>query len=466
MVRLLGANPTTQLRNALILVFLTRASFALVIWIMSGPAGFFTPDSDGYLRCAQSLLHGSFSIYGVPEIYRTPGYPLVLVPAVALGHPVVVGLLENFLFAVASAFLIWKIAEHLCPRDNRAAKWAVLLYCFEPVGFIYADKLMTETMFCTVLLLFIWLLLRFYSAATFKALVLFTVALGCATYVRPVTLYLGLWMVPLLFLFPRSLPWRQRAIKAMTFIVVFALFLAPWVIRVAKVSGYRGFSPAPDFISYFYLGAAVQGRLEHKSVADVRDKLGYYTDIVHDNYFKRHPDQKGWSQAQIFQFQGKEGRKVIAEHPFLYAFIHVKGCIVLMLDPGVTDILKPLSLYPEGGGLLDRVSDQGMSRSILWFVRVNPGGAALLVILVGQLMVYYFLALRGLGHLAFEPRVLLVWLVLYLILTSGGPIGLARYRAPIMPVVCIVAGAFIASKHSVASAQKVLREEVLPAAVD
>src|SRR5215813_13090081 len=121
MLRLLGANPTTQLRNALILVFLTRASFALVIWIMSGPAGFFTPDSDGYLRCAQSLLHGSFSIYGVPEIYRTPGYPLVLVPAVALGHPVVVGLLENFLFAVASAFLIWKIAEHLCPNDNRAA---------------------------------------------------------------------------------------------------------------------------------------------------------------------------------------------------------------------------------------------------------------------------------------------------------------------------------------------------------
>jgi 4-amino-4-deoxy-L-arabinose transferase-like glycosyltransferase len=448
-----AAAPGIQLRTALIIVLVSRVLFALIIWKVSGPSGFFSPDTGSYLPDAQSLLHGSFSNNGIPEIYRTPGYPLLLAGAVALGHPVIVGLLENFLLSVASALLIWQITKHLC-TDIRAAGWAVLLYCFEPLGLAYSEKLLTETLFSTLLLLFLWLLLRFYFTPGYKGLLFCSLALSASAYVRPVTLYLGLWLLSVLFLFPRSQPRTLRVMRAVVFVIVFELTLLPWVIRMAKVGGYAGFSPASDFISYFYYSAAIRARLEHKSIEEVRDQMGYEWNPAHELYFHRHPEQRTWSDAQIYRFEGSEARKLISQHRLLYVWLHLKGCAVLMLDPGVTDLLKPLNLYREGSGLLSRLSDEGLIKSTWWFIRSNPAGGVLLVVLGAQLALYYLFGLRGLFHIPTEPRMLLIWLLLYLILVSGGPAGLARYRLPIMSLVCIAAGAGIAGKRKSIALQK------------
>lgn len=454
-----AAGSKSQLRIVVVIVLVSRLLFALIIWKVSGPSGFLGPDTGSYLPPAQSLLHGSFSNHGLPEIYRTPGYPLLLAVAVALGHPVLVGLLENFFLVVISAFLIWQITLHIC-ANNRAAKWAVVLYCFEPLGLVYSEKLLTETLFFTLVLLFLWLLVRFCSAPSYKALVLCAVALGCATYVRPVTLYLGLWLLPVLFLFPRSQPWLARIKWAAVFVIVFEFTLVPWVVRMAKVGGYAGFSPAPDFISYFFYGAEIRARIEHKSIEEIRDQMGYEWNPAHVLYFQRHPEQRTWSDAQIYRFEGSEARKLISQHRLLYIWIHLKGCVVLMLDPGVTDLFKPLGLYREGSGLFSRITDEGMIKSTWWFIRSNPAGGVALIILGTQLALYYLLAIWGLFHLPLEPRVLLMWTLLYLILVSGGPAGLARYRVPIMPLVCVSAG--IAIQWKKMRWQKAYIHEALP----
>src|SRR5258708_4387905 len=90
----------------LAIVFLLRLVLALAVWKINGPAGFVSPDTVSYSIPAESMLHGaflsdgSFSLRGAPEIFRTPGYPLLLLPAVASGHPVLIGIIENLLFAV------------------------------------------------------------------------------------------------------------------------------------------------------------------------------------------------------------------------------------------------------------------------------------------------------------------------------------------------------------------------------
>src|SRR5215472_8291268 len=89
--RQLSNNSQQQQRNRafflLALVLSVRALCALVIWHLRGPAGFLEPDSSQYLELARKMLHGSFELLGTPEVFRTPGYPLLLLPAVASHHP-------------------------------------------------------------------------------------------------------------------------------------------------------------------------------------------------------------------------------------------------------------------------------------------------------------------------------------------------------------------------------------------
>ncbi|HEV1995558.1 MAG TPA: hypothetical protein VGR03_14600, partial [Candidatus Acidoferrum sp.] len=222
--------------------------------------------------------------------------------------------------------------------------------------------------------------------------------------------------------------------------------LGPWIIRNATLAAYAGFTPAPDYILYFYSAAAVKAKAEHKKFSQVQEELGYgewgYVNNV--LYLQRHPEQRTWSQADIFRFEGAEARRTIFQDPRLYSLIHLKGCTIVILDPGVTDLLKTVRLYPEDGGLLSRVIDQGPFRATLWLIRNYPFTMVMLFLLGTQLIVYYILALAGLRRLPMHARVFFAWTALYFVLVSGGPAGLARYRVPIMPLICISAGVAVA----------------------
>jgi len=432
--------------SLLALTFLSRFLFALLVWHLDGFQGFLSPDSLGYVAMAQSLLHGSFSFGGMPEIVRTPGYPLLLLPAVASHHLVVIALLENFSMAAASAWLVWKIAGDLAP-SSKAAWWAVLFYCFEPVGFLFSEKLLSDLMFATQLLLFVWLTVRFLRNPTAIRLVGAALVLGVATYTRPVSLFLALWLVPLFLFFPRQLSWDKRVPRAVAFVLLFTMTLVPWIVRNTKMAGYRNFSAIADFNLYFYFGAAVKAKLEHKSLSLAQQELGYYYYPYEDQYFQRHPEQRNWPQARILQYQNTEGRRIISQHWLSFSLIQFRGCMIVLLDPAATAALKLLRLYPESGGLLHRVADQGIFRSTLWLLRQNPIAALVVPLLGMQLGLYYILALAGLRRIPREMGALFVALMFYFVLISGGPMSEARFRAPIMPLVCIAAGVAVADWH-------------------
>jgi 4-amino-4-deoxy-L-arabinose transferase-like glycosyltransferase len=429
-----------RLMFLLALVFISRLLAALVILGFDGAAGFGSPDTATYVGLAASLVHGSFSSNGVPDVVRTPGYPLLLVPAVASYHPTLIALFENLLLATVSAWLIWKIVREIAPF-SKACVWAVLLYCFEPVGFLYSEKILSDLLFCTELLFFLWLTVGFLRSPRYATLLGSSVALGLATYTRPVSLFLGIWMAAFFLLVPRRLPWSSRIPKATAFVLVFTITLLPWFVRNQKLAGYRGFSAITDESLYFYSAAAVKAKLEHKSFSRVQEELGW-----NDNqrYFQSHPEQRDWSQGQVFRFQNAEARRIISQHLLTYSLIHLRGCAVVMLDPAVTEIMKLLRRYPQNGALLSRAVDQGFLRAVLWLVRQYPETALALPVLGAQLLLYYFLGLVGLRRLPIEEGALLVWLFTYFVLVSGSSAAVARFRMPIMPLVCISAGIAIA----------------------
>lgn len=422
-------------------MFFSRLLFAFVIWKVRGPSGFLAPDSGAYLALAQSLLHGSFSDNGIPHIIRTPGYPLLLVPAVAFGHILVIGIFENLLLAVGSAWLIWRIVGSLFP-GSQASEWAVLLYCLEPVGFLNSVVVLSETLFCALLLLFIWLVIRFFNEPSYRRLLLAALTLGCATYARPVTLYLGVWLIPVFLLFPRRLPLVHRSFRTIIFLVVFASTLAPWVLRNAKAADYRGFSSISDLSLYFYSTAAVLAKLEHKSFTQEQEELGYFDN---QRYLQAHREQSTWSRGQISHFMGAESRRIISQHWSSYLPICARGAIIMLLDTGATAILHAVRLYPERGGLLSRTADQGLYRGMIWLVQQYPIVGLAFLFLGIQLFLYYVLALLGVRQLPFAVGCFFASLVLYFVLVSAGPAATARFRGPVMPLVCMSAGVAIAN---------------------
>jgi hypothetical protein len=431
----------------LTVVIVTRLLFAFIIWKVHGPSGFFRGDTPGYIELAQSLLHGSFlspgtySIRGTPEIFRPPGYPLLLLPAIALRHVVLIGLLENFLLATISAWQVWRLVTDLFP-GSKAASWAVLLYCFEPMGLVDSETLMSETAFTTLFLLFVWLLIRFFHEPTYLKLALPAFTLGSATYIRPVPIYLGLWLIPVFFFLLRKLSWGQRVIRATLFAFMFMLSLVPWIIRNAVVADYKAFSSAQDWNLYMTSAATVQAKLEHRNPSEVMVEWGFTTSI--EDYLRAHPEQRTWPEAEIVRFWHTEAKRIISSHLLTYSVIHAKGCVRVIFNPGVTDVLRSAGIYPDSSNPLAPKLDQGFIPAAFWLFQQYPVTAILIPLMTLQLLLYYALALAGLRRMPFETGFLFCALFLYFVLVSATPAAMSRYRAPVMPLVCISAAVAIA----------------------
>src|SRR5579872_6011530 len=159
-----------------VLVFLSRLLFAGVVLWRAGAAGFIAPDTITYTDPTQHLLHGSFSSDdnfpepGGPELFRTPGYPLLLLPAMALHYPIAIAVFENCLLVFFLCWIMGKLLVEISP-GSKALGWVIGLYAIEPSGLLHCEKVLSEIAFATFFLLFVWLFLRFLRDPRYSRLV-------------------------------------------------------------------------------------------------------------------------------------------------------------------------------------------------------------------------------------------------------------------------------------------------------
>ena len=129
------------LRLALLAATLSRTGTSV---ITSG-------DTASYLEPGRNLLlHGRFFTGVLPEIDRTPGYPLFLAVASLPGSPQ--PLVAQVILSAFTVVLVWRLARAVF-EDDRIALTAAWLFAFEPVSIIYSVRLMPETLYLALLLL-------------------------------------------------------------------------------------------------------------------------------------------------------------------------------------------------------------------------------------------------------------------------------------------------------------------------
>jgi len=395
-------------------------------------------DTASYLEPGHNLiLHGRYVSGGLPEIDRTPGYPLFTMLSGMTFDNVLLAILVQIAVSMLSLLLIWKIAERIFPNHG-AGKAAAWLYALEPVSVLYTIRLMPETLFILLLLAMIDRLLSFYKTGKLSTLTVSGLLLAAATYVRPVSYYLVFSLaLALVVTAPRSrgLRWKAPALLLVSVLP----WLALWQLRNKMETGYSGFSSIVEQNLYFYQSAEVVAEIDHISLGEEQKRLGYPDEI---SYFAVHPEQKSWSAAQRLQFMHTQSLRILANHRALYLKTHVAGVAVVAFTPCATELLQLLNLYPQDEEMPHRILNEGILHSFVRVLKIHPGVTATMAFFEVTLLVLYAFALYGIirGRGKRISLFLLIGVSLYFLLISGGAQAVGRYRLPIMPEICLLAG--------------------------
>lgn len=417
------------------------AVFAAALWSAGGKPVIYEPDSHGYVALAGSLVgEGRFVQHRQPELYRTPGYPLFLIPGVLLKHPAAYAILIQGLLGALTVALTWRLALAVGASPS-AAHWAAVLLTVEPLTVLYAGKLLTETLFTCLLTAAVWLLAEYGRWPSLGRVSAAAALLAASVYVRPVAYYLPLLLGPALLLAawlargatgPR-VTWRH----AVALVAVMALAVAPWLVRNRIVCDYDQFCSTPDVKLYFVQARAVQGMLRDGRYPPDLNVMDLGQPIA------EHPEQANWTPGQRLRWLRREGARTLRAAPLTYARIHVWEILDTLLDNGTMAYLDMFRRVPVASSPETRAA--GAGARLMAALRDKPAFVATYGALSTVALLYLAAALAGLvltlrRRGPWLPRALMFTVLAYLLLVSVGPVGGHRYRLPMLPLLCVLAG--------------------------
>lgn len=392
------------------------------------------PDSADYLRLAQNLSqHARFARDAdgqVPDLKRTPVYPLILAPLPARKTTAL--FLQVFL-GVATVLLCYKTAEAIygCSRTSVVA---ALLLSVEPLSLTYPALLLSEMSF--VFLVALWAFLFFQrpeDSSPGRLLALFLV-LALALLTRPLALFLippSLW---------RAYQWRQH--KQWSWLLIVALVLlgsspsAAWLARNRWHSGSWTLSTIGATNLLDYRAAGVLAREQGRSWLELRAELRAETG---DDDPRRPPAEA----VAVSKRKTKRAVEILwARKPAVLKQVF-RASVVLTLAPGAGALLKVTGVHEGGTGLYGALSQ--MDTEALAEIVKKLRGKLPVILLVAALSLLYlgglYLAV-GVSLWQASERGPLLWALLcaaVLVLPAAGPEAEPRFRLPAMMLLVLVA---------------------------
>ena len=165
-IELIHERTRNSIWSVLVLALIIRLAFpVLVAGLAESPKVFHAADSGLYLNPAISLIKtGKFVASPdnpTPEITRTPGYPVFLLPAVILGKVELVAIAMQILVSCLTVYLVYRIGLLLFAKNPTAILCALFYTSIEPLSVIFTSLIMTETLFTCLLAACVFFLLRY-----------------------------------------------------------------------------------------------------------------------------------------------------------------------------------------------------------------------------------------------------------------------------------------------------------------
>lgn len=405
------------------------------------------PDSPGYIRAAEALVQTkSFGPPDKPEVIRTPGYPLLLSLGVWLGPLDLVTAVLQSALGCLTAWLVYRISLLAFGRADWALAGA-LVYACEPLSALYCSKVLSETLFTAAIATATLFALRFVTRQSGVDLCASAVVVAISAFVRPIAYFLPLAIAGLYvaWLWKSSESRKLLLLKVLGFVLLAFGPLALWQARNYAVAGYPRFSAISDINLYFYQAAGTLALERGEPIAEVQRELGYGGEDV---YLRSHPEQRAWSPAERLQFQHDEAVRILREHPGAMLRMHLAGLFDMLIDPGTNAYLDFFRLRADQKQTPPRQGDASLVARLRRAFREKPLAASIHVVLCAALFGTYAAAIVGAVVSRFwKNRLALFALAIagYLLALSGGPAAYHRFRLPLVPVICLLAGCGLAA---------------------
>jgi len=418
----------------LLLGFVLRLSLLAVA--MDHPERTYFPDSDEYISKGVAFLETGR--YPADDALRTPLYPLLIALAYAVGGqaPVAVVAVQVLLSAL-TVWMTYALGMRLLPRP--AALIGAFLMAISLESITQSFFILTETFFAFLFLAMMLTLVRAIQEDRLGWLAASGALLGLAVLCRPVGLYFAI-LPAVSFLFEKR-RWLERLARVGIWLGLFLAVLFPWLLRNISVLGVPTISTAGSHTLLYYDAASLEADLRGTDETTVREEMFLRVD--------RELAARGLEDTPINRdrLQGEMAREIILAHPFRYAYLHLKADTNSLL-PSVNNLTEILGLTAGGRGTLSVLNQEGLAAAIRNYFGEDTWLIWVFSPLILLLALTYLADVLGLVDLVRRREWLtlavLVLPVLYL-LGLVGATATPRFRVPVMPSLCLLAGPGVAA---------------------
>lgn len=410
-----------------------------------------TGDSPEYVRLAENLArHRIFSLDTVPpfrpDIFRTPVYPLMLAaPLATFGRSLVWPLVLQLVLSLATIWFTRKLAleAKLAPD---VASLAGMLVALSPNLAFLSTELITETLFTFLLVVTILLLNRFLVFRGWPQLLAAGACSGLLILTRPIATYFPFLIAGYLLILAlrKRQPHLLRA--PLILLVTASAVVMPWVVRNGRLTGRYIVSTVSDHNIYLYSGAMVLAADRSIPLTQARDSM---MALAQSQY----GPLDSTNEASYWTALSGIGWRQLLARPWLALRIHALGSASSLLMPiSIRPLLVLAGADPTVGsatnlhvaqqtvGLLAR-GRIGQALSLAWHERLaRMPGLARTILACAVLFHVVLLLFFAVGLFLHRTRRLL-WLlgpILYFTILTG-PVGEARFRAPVEPLLAVIA---------------------------
>lgn len=421
--RLLSIWPRCARADRVLASIVLAALVVRAAWLLrSGSDWAVATDSIGYLALAHGIRDGcGFAAMangcGAPEVLRTPGYPLFLVPF--LNHY----RLAIFVQAVFGAAVCGVVAAFTKRQYGAvAAIIAAAIVAFDPPTITVTKELLTEPLFQLVL-----------AGAVFGSLCNHALAAGllygAAALVRPVA-------EPLLILAPVSFLLSRRWIRAAGVLCLALVIIGAWAARNYRVAGVFALTIEGPMNLYSYTVPAVVSLVTGVPLIEAQRAaahavesaaFGDHADLIAKAHQLSPHDEISWAvetSPQVAHLMLSRSIDVIASHPIATAEVTAIGFLRLAFEPHEPAV--GLAKMVNGGGpafQVVKIGSMALEAALLCFIWIGVARAMWIYRSDDQLWILLGIALLLL--LAASPY-----------LDVFDP----RYRVPAIPFLATIAG--------------------------
>jgi 4-amino-4-deoxy-L-arabinose transferase-like glycosyltransferase len=431
-----------------VVLFLGALALRLLVfgYVAHDQRKFYTYDSDGYDRRAMNVLrYGQFASEAAPpltpDLDRTPVYPLYLAAVFgAAGRQPWLAILLQLVVGALAAPLVY-----LLGRELRLPHWAGvaagLIVALDPVAALNANRLLTETLFTTLVLAAAWMLVRYWHAPAPRLALGAAVLLALAALTRPIAQFLPLVVLPLFVVAARRAGRGPALAGAALFLAVSLGLTYSWAVRNYRATGLFTLSTISDTNLIYYRARAVLADVERISQDEAWRRLEHQVNGAV-------PAGEGPTPAQVVGAQRRIALTIFRLHPVETAEMLLKGVGRMLVDPGYTVVCTLLDRDSRSFECLPGTSsmnEPGMLGKALG--RAGEMSAVQLAALgwsTALLGVVYAGALLGVAALIRERRwlalALLVLMAAYFVGLAAGAESNSRFRIPAMPFIALIAG--------------------------